>query len=373
MSNTTAPFQGCITRLIAYNELIWPPTDIRRGWLPRFIFCGSTRRIAALHLLFWRALCGICMLIAALYAWGSSVDTNEAAFYLSYLTYQSLWINLTYFLTASILGIDAIRASSSTRHRLCKTFASRITAHRILSSLLAIAVSFTSVVVVIFWTLLYKLFTTEQKALYLTANIIVHGIVLLPPWIDLVVGATRLHFRTFIPVVIAAFLYLIINCIVSLTVHPVYSILTWRMSSDVIIVLGVFFVLFVAYMAAASIAVGVERAVEPGGRCKKWGADAGATFSIASLETAIGVEKGFKPCVAGCQPGVCDIDDEATDPLCERSHFSDDRAEHLCGLCCAIDGDSIERKVECIERKTEVIVETGKSKVVDIVIRTPET
>ena len=372
MSNTTAPFQGCITRLIAYNELIWPPTDIRRGWLPRFIFCGSTRRIAALHLLSWRALCGICMLIAALYAWGSSVDTNEAAFYLSYLTYQSLWINLTYFLMASILGLDAIRASS-TSHRLCKTFASRITAHRILSSLLAIAVSFTSVVVVIFWTLLYKLFTTEQKALYLTANIIVHGIVLLPPWIDLIVGATRLHFRTFIPVIIAAFFYLIINCIVSLTVHPVYSILTWRMSSDVIIVLGVFFVLFVAYMGAASIAVGVERSVEPGGRCRRYGADAGAAFSIASLETAIGVPKGFKPCVAGCQPGVCDIDDEATDPLCERSHFSDDRAEHLCGFCCAIDGNSIERKVECIERKTEVIAETGKSKIVDIVIRTPET
>jgi hypothetical protein len=357
--------QSCISSLISANEWLWPPTDHRRGWLPRFIFCGSTRRVAALHLVAWRSTCALSMLCAALYAWGSVADEHEAAFYLSYLTYESLWLNLSYFVFASILGIDALVHSPS-RPRLFRRLSSRVIAHRVLSSLLAIAVSFTSVVVVIFWALLFRLLTTEEKNRYLPENIVIHGVVLLPPWIDMIVGATRLHFRTFIVCFIAALLYLVVNCSVSLTVHPVYSILTWRIASDAIIVLGVFFVLLVAAIGAASISVAVERAVEPGGRWARCGADAGATFSIASLEIAVGKEKGFKPCVAGCEPGSCEADDE-TDPLCERSHFSDDKAEHLCEPCCTVSNNekqnlAIGNAPKTIQQEESLSIEVGNTK-----------
>lgn len=359
----------CSELLYSANEWVWPPTDHRRAWLPRFIFCGSTRRIAALHLVAWRSFCALSMLCAALYAWASVADAHEAAFYLSYLTYISLWLNLSYFVLASVLGIDALVHTPS-RPRLFRRFSSRVIAHRVLSSLLALAVSFTSVVVIIFWSLLFRVLTTEEKRRYMPENIIIHGIVLLPPWIDMIIGATRLHFRTFIVCFIAAFLYLVVNCSVSLTVHPVYSILTWRVATDAIIVLGVFLVLFVAAMGAASISVAVERAVEPGGRWAKCGADAGATFSIASLEFAKGREKGFKPCVAGCEPGSCEGDDE-TDPLCERTHFTDDKAEHLCEPLCVASTKIEENKVEAVGDSSSFNCNKAGESKGEVIIRIP--
>jgi hypothetical protein len=254
----------CAARLAEFDAWLWPPTDLRRGWLPRFACCGASRRVAAQRLLAWRCAVGASMLAAALYAWASG-GADEAAFYLSYLTYESLWLNLSYFVLASVLGADAILAAPG-RPRLLRSAAARATAHRVLSVLLAIAVSFTSVVVVIFWTLLFRVLTTEQKALYLPGNVVVHGVVLLPPWVDMVLAATRLHFRTFAPVALAGLFYLAVNCAVSLTVHPVYSILAWSQPADAAVVVGVFVVLTVAYAGAASIAVAVERAAEPGGR-----------------------------------------------------------------------------------------------------------
>ena len=285
------------------------------------------------------------MLCTVLYAWGISEDPG---FFLSYLTYESLWLNICYFLLASILGADALLASP-TRRRLLQ-HAGRARAHRVLGALLAIAVSFEAVVVVIFWVLLYPAMTATQQREYMVGNVLVHGLVLVAPWVDMVLGATRLHFRTAALVVLAAAAYLAVNAAVSRLVRPVYFILPWGQdtAADALVVAGVLLVLAVVFLIAASIAVACERAAEPGGRWAACGADAGATFSIAAMTrgapAGAGAAKGAL-CVAGCAEGACNGDEE-TDPLCERSHYVDSAAEHLCGYCCAASSTQQEAAVE---------------------------
>ena len=129
-----------------WSSWLWPPADTRRGHLPRFT-CGlRSRRTAVSALLVWRVLSALWMLGVAVWIWASS---GSPLFYTSYLTNDALWLNVTYFCLSSLVTVDAL--CGATRPRGLRKHV-----HRVLSALLAIAVSFEFVVVVLFWVLLFR-------------------------------------------------------------------------------------------------------------------------------------------------------------------------------------------------------------------------
>jgi hypothetical protein len=128
----------------------WPPTDLRRTYVSRFR-CGLSPRASARVLLAWRLLSFAWEIAIQIYVWNLSGDKG---YYLAFLTIDSNWLNLLYFLVSSCLMIAALvrpaEALDAPARGGCSRWA-ELHGHRLANVLLAFAVSWETIVVLLFW------------------------------------------------------------------------------------------------------------------------------------------------------------------------------------------------------------------------------
>ena len=172
---------------------------------------------------------------------------------------DSFWLNIIYYFITSCLSIAAFMRDGPASSKPVATSAStstmpatgaianvvaaghgtkpaevtaascidRLELHgqRLSSVLLGLAVSWESVVVVMFWMLLYSSSSVpsdaEGRRTYYFQNCVYHGTVAFHPWVDVIFGSVHLHDRLIIPILIAALGYLLLNLGVTRTIRPV--------------------------------------------------------------------------------------------------------------------------------------------------------
>lgn len=214
--------------------------------------------------------------------------------------------------------------------------------HRITTALLAIAVSFETVVVILYWVLLYRgVPVDETAALYFGRNCLIHGIVMIPPWVEVLAGSHRLHNQLSLPLLAATISYLIVNVSWTRAVRPVYAILTWQYGSDAIIVIGTMIAVQGFFFLAAALSWEAERWAR--GRWARCAATepppAPARVPLAISARAVATAAPWAGADREAAGGAEGRVHEATpkenaalaDPLCERAPFDD--AGSMPGVC----------------------------------------
>ena len=339
---------------------LWQPTDYRRAWTPRFT-CGCSPAASVRALFAWRCFSFSWMLAVQVWVWSQQAPPN-AGYHLSYLTNDSMWLNISYYLTAIILSVDAFSSvkakqpsgdDGDPQSRIYAKLA-RLHAHRMASVLLGIAVSWETVVVILYWALLFPASNPgsgEARDRFFFQNIVIHGTVVLHPWIDVACGSLRLQDRTILPVLSAAVVYLFMNLGVSKTIRPPYPILKWERGSDAILVLGTLLAIVVFYYLAAGVGAFCEaRARAAACAYHKGSEGAGASFlansqsASAHASSSTGCDKAedgaasanSTSSAAAAAPQLSDMARlhlAASDPFCEDRPLIDGGVQWPCASC----------------------------------------
>lgn len=338
---------GLVTKVDAW---LWPSVDFRRAWTPR-VTCGLSPAVCGRALLGFRVCSFIWMFVVQVREWARSPAPE---FQLAFLTNDSMWLNILYFLTVSALTIHAAAVcGAAPRSRIAR--AVLVHGHRLSSTLLGIAVSWEVVVVILFWAMLYTGTGGRNPQDYYSSNVLIHGLVALPPLVDVLCGSVILHDRYLVIIVVAAFGYLLVNLGVTRSFRPVYPILKWNRGSDAILVLGAVAGVVLVYSAAAAVAGALEASARRGGRLSACGyhtARSAAASSQPQLQPSAVVEEAHavataSVCVgqakdgqAGYEPASSAsrtqrmLDLAATDPWCESVPLQDsDLPSMPCATC----------------------------------------
>ena len=358
--NMSAPLSWA-ARLDAW---LWPVVDVRRAWTPRFTAGCLSRAASRRSLLAWRALSASWMLGVQLWAWGRSLKPD---FHLAYLTHDGMWLNIAYFcvsvgltLTAAAPGAAGCACTVSRDSSSAWGRRVRLHAHRLAQVLLAVALSWETIIVLLFWVLLFRGTPDgEEPGLYYFSNVVIHGSVAVHPWVDLVVGSNTLPDRLSLPVLGASVLYLLLNLGVSRSLRPVYPVLTWTRGGDAVLVLGTLLLILAVFFAGAWVAHALERCSRRGrgGGGGGGGPCAGCAFhSGGDADAEAGAAGGAQPRASEQAAGEGEREratgapkqqeltgalrgcDDAlalalADPWCERVPLQGGAASSPCGSC----------------------------------------
>lgn len=248
-SCTTA--NGDVVGVLTHDVFDFGGFDRRRIWTPRFVI-GAYSHFAWLA---WRTVS--FLYIFAVSILNATLSENPSR-YLSYLTTQSVWLVVVYFGLA--LGSSLLVISYPTLGQgagigpLCiGTRGARAWSgmQRLTILVFNIAVPFQLVVVVLYWVLLAKPF---PDALESWNNVESHGVKFAFIWLDLLISSQRLPDGVVLLTLLCGIIYLIINCAVSLSSYPVYSILSWTNGRTAVIAIGALVFVVVSFFLAASLA-----------------------------------------------------------------------------------------------------------------------
>jgi hypothetical protein len=240
----------------------WPQIDERRLWIPRYDF-GLGRFGSVIALCIFRWVFGLYFLITAI------MLGNR--WFFTYLTWCGYLMNMSYLLASAALGTTALVMRHKNLNGAKIEFKNSKSpigypdflyfhAIRLIQQIFAISVSFEIVITVMYWSLLWPYRPADADALYLYDNVDIHGIGALIMVIELIIGDHRvsLHDRFSIGLLGAAIIYAIINAISSLVNAPVYPILTWRKSSDALLVIGVIAFVIVVFFLSSLLTWGLD-------------------------------------------------------------------------------------------------------------------
>lgn len=221
----------------------------------------------------WRTVVSLYIATTIFRSWAI---TTQPGMFASYLTHWGVFTSLTYFITAALAGWATLYnyTHAITIEQLQRGHIGRLC--RAATVLMGMASTMEIIIATVYWTLLYNV--RDQLTVQATwINCTVHAVTLCCLLLDLVMGANRNLDFHFLFLSGLMFVYLFVNLSVSLTVKPVYPILTWKNSETVFFLGGCLIALPLCFYIVATIAWLRDRWF-----VKRWGSGSAELFASAA-------------------------------------------------------------------------------------------